>query len=61
MKWYLNAAHRGKARAMRDIGFCYATGRGVPKDYQEARKWNHKAKVLDLKTYEEFTFETTEE
>ena len=36
-------AEGGDAQAQADLGVMYANGRGVPKDYTEARKWYRKA------------------
>ncbi len=39
---YENAAALGSAFAMTNLGRMYETGRGVPKDYSEARRWYEK-------------------
>jgi hypothetical protein len=38
-----DAALKGLAVAMDTVGSCYATGRGVIKDFDEARKWFERA------------------
>jgi len=39
----LRAAEVGDETAMKDLGVMFATGDGVPKDYDEARRWFEKA------------------
>ena len=39
MKWYRLAAEQGNADGQTNLGVVYATGQGVPQDYQEAVKW----------------------
>ena len=36
---YQEAAEQGYANAQYNLGICYANGRGVPKNYEEAAKW----------------------
>jgi len=43
---YLKAAELGNAQAMHNLGFQYATGQGVPRDYALARKWFSEAAAL---------------
>ncbi|MBQ8429835.1 MAG: SEL1-like repeat protein [Clostridia bacterium] len=42
-KYYRQAAERGHASSQNSLGFCYGTGQGVAKDYNEAIKWYRKA------------------
>jgi len=39
VKLYRSAAERGHALAQTSLGAMYATGKGVPKDFQKAHKW----------------------
>ena len=39
MKWYRKAADQNLAEAQYNLGYCYANGQGVAKDYVEAYKW----------------------
>ena len=39
MEWFRKAAELGDARAMSNLGFMYAEGRGVPKDDVLAYMW----------------------
>ena len=39
IRWYRQAADRGNAAAMNNIGWLYQHGRGVPQDYGEAMRW----------------------
>lgn len=41
--WFLKAARQGHARSQFEVGFDYATGRGVATDYQEALTWYTRA------------------
>jgi uncharacterized protein len=43
VKWYRKAAEQNYAEAQCNLGFCYAKGEGVAKDYVEAVKWFRKA------------------
>jgi hypothetical protein len=43
MKWYRKAADQGYAEAQEHIGFMYAHGDAVKRDYVEAMKWFRKA------------------
>jgi len=47
VKWYRKAADQNLVRAQYNLGFCYANGRGVPKDEVEAAKWWRKAAEQD--------------
>jgi FOG: TPR repeat, SEL1 subfamily len=40
---FRKAAERGDAEAQRELGGCYFSGMGVPRDEKEAVKWYHKA------------------
>jgi len=44
---YRKAAYQGNAAGQNSLGHCYANGRGVPRDEEEAVKWYRKA--ADLK------------
>jgi hypothetical protein len=39
----LSAGHTGNAEAQNNLGMLYAEGKGVPKDYVQARQWYEKA------------------
>ena len=39
VRWYRLAAVQGDARAQTNLGFMFATGRGVSKDIVEAERW----------------------
>ena len=39
VKYYRFAAERGYSLAQTSLGAMYATGKGVPKDFQKAHKW----------------------
>jgi TPR repeat protein len=39
VKWLRKAADQGDAHAQNNLGFLYATGRGVPQDYIQAHMW----------------------
>ena len=39
MKWFRLAADQGLAEAQYNLGFMYASGRGVPQDHVQAHKW----------------------
>lgn len=41
--WFLKAARQGHARSQFEVGFDYATGRGVATDYREALTWYTRA------------------
>lgn len=41
------AARKGDIIAIGDLGFCYMTGTGVERNYDEALKWLHQAVELD--------------
>jgi hypothetical protein len=41
--WYRPAAEGGDANAQRFLGSCYGSGRGVPKDMNEAVRWYTRA------------------
>jgi TPR repeat protein/actin-like ATPase involved in cell morphogenesis len=43
-EWYRKAAEQGHAEAMRALGKMYMFGTGVTRDYQEAIRWELKAK-----------------
>nr|WP_320000334.1 toll/interleukin-1 receptor domain-containing protein [uncultured Draconibacterium sp.] len=43
LKWYLKAAEKGNAVAMKNIGFLYRNGEGVDRDYKKAMDWYLKA------------------
>ena len=43
MRWYRQAAERGSAAAMNNIGALYQYGRGVPQNYGEAMRWYRQA------------------
>jgi hypothetical protein len=43
LKWCRKAAEQGYAEAQNNMGYCYATGKGVEQDYGEAVKWYRKA------------------
>jgi hypothetical protein len=38
-EFFLPLAHRGNAAAQESLGFMYADGRGVPRDYVQAYLW----------------------
>lgn len=38
-EFFLPLAHRGNAAAQESLGFMYAEGRGVPRDYVQAYMW----------------------
>lgn len=38
-EFFLPLAHRGNAAAQESLGFMYADGRGVPRDYVQAYMW----------------------
>src|SRR5262245_32324777 len=42
VRWYRAGAERGDAWSMTNLGFMYATGKGVPKDEAEAVAWYRK-------------------
>ena len=42
-RWYRKAAEQNHIKAQNCLGDCYAFGRGVPQDYDEALKWFHSA------------------
>jgi len=46
MEWYLKAAEYNDAEAMRQIGYMYEYGEGVPVDYEKAVFWFEKAAEL---------------
>ena len=39
MRWLRQAADRGNALAMNNLGFMYQNGLGVEQDYEEAVRW----------------------
>ncbi len=39
LKWYRKAAEQGYAKAQGRLGFMYGTGRGVPRNYDQAYMW----------------------
>ena len=39
LKWFSKAADQNDVTAQCGLGICYATGRGVAKDYVQAYKW----------------------
>lgn len=43
VKWFLKAAKQGNAWAMRSLAGQYREGKGVPRDDNEAARWNQKA------------------
>ena len=43
VKYYRQAADKGNADAQCDMGYCYATGKGVSQDDVQAVYWYHKA------------------
>jgi TPR repeat protein len=43
MELFRQAAAAGQAKAMTNIGFLYANGRGVPQNYAEAMRWYRQA------------------
>ena len=43
VRWYLQAASQGDARAQANLGIMYANGRGVEQDRVEARRWLEQA------------------
>ena len=43
MDWYRTAAEQGYADAQNNLGVCYETGAGVPKDLVQAASWYRKA------------------
>ena len=43
VKWYRKAAEQGDAVSQYNLGICYLSGKGVPRDYVEAAKWLRKA------------------
>jgi TPR repeat protein len=43
VKWYRLAADQGDADAQFNLGFMYASGQGVPKDYVLAYMWRNLA------------------
>ncbi len=44
--WYRKAAAQGEANAMRNLGVCYLSGKGVTKEPAEAANWFRKAADL---------------
>ncbi len=52
-KEYLYLAEKGDALAQSKLGFMYAEGKGVTKDYTEALKWYRKA-VAQGEVYAQF-------
>lgn len=42
-KWYAEAAMQGNTEAQTSLGYCYLSGRGVPKHHKEAAKWFKRA------------------
>ena len=38
-RWFLEAARQGHIKAPYSLGWMYATGRGVTKDYEEVVRW----------------------
>lgn len=44
----LNAAERGQAEAIYDLGLLYSTGQGVERDYVAAHKWFNLAALLGI-------------
>ena len=61
------AADQGIAEAQMKVGYCYATGNGVPKNLEEAAKWyrlaaeqgNAKAQITLGYYYEPTTYKRT--
>jgi TPR repeat protein len=43
VKWYRKAAEQNEPEAQCNLGLCYESGHGVPKDEAEASKWYRKA------------------
>ena len=43
IKWYRRAAEYGSADAQYSLGYCYAQGRGVPRNEVEAFRWYRKS------------------
>jgi TPR repeat protein len=43
VKWWRKAAEQGLADAQCSLGYCYANGQGVVRDWAEGVKWNRKA------------------
>ncbi|MBE6293239.1 MAG: tetratricopeptide repeat protein [Bacteroidales bacterium] len=43
VKWYLEAAEQGHAKAQYNLGVCYYNGDGVQQSYVKAAKWYRKA------------------
>ena len=41
VKWFRLAANQGYANAQATLGFRYANGEGVPKDYVQAYMWSN--------------------
>jgi TPR repeat protein len=42
-QWHHKAAEQGLANAQYSLGFCYANGKGVKQNSEEALKWYQKA------------------
>jgi len=45
LKWYRKAAEQGDSDALYTLGWRYAKGKGVTKDYKEAIKWFRQAAI----------------
>lgn len=45
MSWYLKSSEQSYLPAIHNIGYLYATGKGVQKDFNESYKWYKKAAV----------------